>query len=263
MRVTVVGGGRLGRRVARGLRDCWRGEVVVTVRGDAERTAELLRGVRIETSNVRAIEGSEAVILAIKGRDVPVFASEVRGLDLTEKRLVSFAVGVSMRELRSLLNPGVTCRAMGNLSVALGLSPLAYVCEPRADEIVLSLLRCLGEPFEVDENVIPAWTALFGSGLAVAIELFESFILAGLKMGLELEELEKGVPLLFEGAARLVREEGNIRRTKLDVVTPGGVTIEALLELEKERVKWGIASSLVRAWEKALAAEGKYAGGKI
>jgi len=91
-------------------------------------------------------------------------------------------------------------------------------------------------------------TALSGSGPAYVYMVIEALIAGGLKMGLSREVSTRLAEQTVLGAAKLVREtmlHPAILRDQ--VITPGGVTISAIHELEKH----GLRSMLISAIETA------------
>jgi len=93
-----------------------------------------------------------------------------------------------------------------------------------------------------------AVTALSGSGPAYIYMVIEAMIAGGLKMGLTHEVATRLAEQTVLGAAKLVRETGlHPAILKDQVITPGGVTISAVHELERG----GLRSMLISAIETA------------
>lgn len=93
-----------------------------------------------------------------------------------------------------------------------------------------------------------AVTALSGSGPAYIYMVIEALIAGGLKMGLSREISTKLAEQTVLGAAKLVRETGLHPAVLRDqVITPGGVTISAIHELERH----GLRAMLISAVETA------------
>ena len=93
-----------------------------------------------------------------------------------------------------------------------------------------------------------AVTALSGSGPAYIYMVIEAMIAGGLKMGLSREVSTRLAEQTVLGAAKLVRETGLHPAVLRDqVITPGGVTISAIHELERH----GLRAMLISAIETA------------
>jgi pyrroline-5-carboxylate reductase len=145
-------------------------------------------------------------------------------------------------------------RAMPNIPVVVeeGATAVAgnRVTTPEQRQLVEKIFGALGCVVFVEEWQLDAVTALSGSGPAYIYTVIEALIDGGRKMGLSHEVATRLTEQTVLGAAKLVRE------TKLhpailrdEVVTPGGVTIAALHELEKH----GLRSMLISAVETATA----------
>jgi pyrroline-5-carboxylate reductase len=114
--------------------------------------------------------------------------------------------------------------------------------------LVERIFRAVGVVCFVEEELMDAVTALSGSGPAYVYMVIEALIAGGVKMGLSRETSTKLAEQTVLGAAKLVREtmlHPAILRDQ--VITPGGVTISAIHELEKH----GLRSMLISAVETA------------
>ena len=112
------------------------------------------------------------------------------------------------------------------------------------------MLASLGVVVFVEEWQLDAVTALSGSGPAYIYMVISALIDGGVKMGLSHNVATRLTEQTVLGAAKLVRE------TKLhpailrdQVITPGGVTIAAIHELENH----GLRAMLISAIETATA----------
>jgi pyrroline-5-carboxylate reductase len=100
----------------------------------------------------------------------------------------------------------------------------------------------------VEDEQMDAVTALSGSGPAYVYMVIEAMIAGGLKMGLSREIATRLAEQTVLGAAKQVRETGLHPAVLRDqVITPGGVTISAIHELERH----GLRSMLISAIETA------------
>jgi len=115
-------------------------------------------------------------------------------------------------------------------------------------EIVESIFRAVGTVTYVTEDQLHAVTALSGSGPAYIYMVIEAMIAGGLKMGLSHVVATRLAEQTVLGAAKLVRETGLHPAVLRDqVITPAGVTIAAVHELERH----GLRSTLISAIETA------------
>jgi pyrroline-5-carboxylate reductase len=143
-------------------------------------------------------------------------------------------------------------RAMPNIPVMVeeGATGIAYnaVATAADKDVVEQIFRSVGIVCFVEEDLMDAVTALSGSGPAYVYMVIEALTAGGVKMGLSREVSAKLAEQTVLGAAKLVRETGLHPAVLRDqVVTPGGVTISAIHELERH----GLRAMLISAVETA------------
>ena len=130
---------------------------------------------------------------------------------------------------------------------ATGLTANKHATAAQRD-LVERLFRAVGAACWVEEEMMDAVTALSGSGPAYVYMVIEAMIAGGLKMGLSREISTRLAEQTVLGAAKLVRESGLHPAVLRDqVITPGGVTIAAIHELERH----GLRAMLISAIETA------------
>ncbi len=248
MDVAIIGGGNLGCAIAKALAK--RYKVVVT-----RRNVEKIRfledvGCEVCSDNLRAVDSSDVVFIAVKPRDLFNVLSELRG-NLNGKILVSFVAGVKIDDIKGVVGCKVV-RAMTNISAEVGRSITAYYTEDLTPEEEFELelmLECMGDVVKVDdEKLLDAITA-YSSAVAFMAKIFQSFVYAGLKLGLSKDLARKLTTALFKGASELLNlEEPEVVIEK--VTTPAGTTIEGLCKLMEHRIDFGIVDAMVSSAEK-------------
>ena len=257
-RIALLGAGNIGSALLGGILKCGvttPDRLVATVR-TPEKAATLSErfGIRVLTEqNLKAIEGAEVIILAVKPLMVARLIEEIRGGLPDNCVLVSLAASFPMETMERLVGRRVpTFRAMPNIPVLVGegATCLAHNSEVTAGhmEIVESIFRAVGTVTYVTEDQLHAVTALSGSGPAYIYMVIEAMIAGGLKMGLSHVVATRLAEQTVLGAAKLVRETGLHPAVLRDqVITPAGVTIAAVQELERH----GLRSTLISAIETA------------
>jgi len=143
-------------------------------------------------------------------------------------------------------------RAMPNIPVVVEEGATAVAANSAGSaaqrKLVESIFRAVGVVCFVEEDLMHAVTALSGSGPAYIYMVIEAMIAGGLKMGLSREISTRLAEQTVLGAAKLVRETMlHPAILKDQVITPGGVTISAIHELERH----GLRSMLISAIETA------------
>ncbi len=243
MDVAIVGGGNLGCALAKAIAK--RYDVVVTRRNvDKIRFLEDL-GCELCSDNVNAVSKAKLVFVTVKPKDVFQVLSELRDV-LEDKILVSFVAGVRIDDLKRVVDCKIV-RAMTSLSAELGCSVTAYYTEDLSPDEVFELemvFDCMGDVVRVeDESLLDAITA-YSSAVAFMAKIFESFVYAGLKLGLNRDLARKLTEGLFKGSSELLsleEPEEVIGR----VVTPAGTTIEGIIKMMEHGVDFGIVDAML------------------
>jgi len=215
-RIAVIGAGNMGSALLGGILKVGvadRDHLIATVR-TPERAEELAAKYDIPVTaggNPQAVARADIVVLAVKPGTLPKVLEEIRETLRGSQILLSLAAAVPI-------------------------------------SLIESIFRAVGVVVFVEEELMHAVTALSGSGPAYVYMVIEALIAGGLKMGLSREVSTRLAEQTVLGAAKLVREtmlHPAILRDQ--VITPGGVTISAIHELEKH----GLRSMLISAIETA------------
>ena len=257
-RIAVIGAGNMGSALIGGMLKTGmadRDHLVATVRS-AEHAAEVAAKFGIpctEGGNGAAAAGADVVVLAVKPGTLPLVLEEIREALGPEQILLSLAASMPIAVIEKIVGPRIPIfRAMPNIPVVVEEGATAVAanahCTPAQREFVSSVFRAVGVVVFVEEELMHAVTALSGSGPAYIYMVIEALIGGGVKMGLSREVSTRLAEQTVLGAAKLVRETGLHPAVLRDqVITPGGVTISAIHELERH----GLRAMLISAVETA------------
>jgi pyrroline-5-carboxylate reductase len=260
-RIAILGAGRLGESIVRGiLSSGWRepSELAVTVRRE-ERAEEVREryGVEGGTSNADAVRGAALVIVAVKPQDMSVALAEIAQAVTPEQVILSVAAGITTRFIEAHLPDGTrVVRAMPNAPALVheGIAGIAKGSAASDEDLALAedALGHLGAVVRVAERDLDAVTALSGSGPAYFALLAEAMIEAGLLLGLSREVSTRLVVQTMLGSALLLRDEG-IHPVELreNVTSPGGTTTRAIRELERSGVRAAFLNAINAATERS------------
>lgn len=255
-RIAVIGAGNMGAALIGGILKggvADREHVVATVR-TPEHAEELAAkyGIRVTAGgNPEAAAGADLIVLAVKPGTLPKVLEEIRGCLHPPQILLSLAAAVPISVIEKL-TPGSlpVFRAMPNIPVVVEEGATAVAanphCTPEQRAAIENIFRAVGVVAFVEEDLMDAVTALSGSGPAYIYMVIEAMIAGGVKMGLSREVSTRLAEQTVLGAAKLVREtmlHPAILRDQ--VITPGGVTISAIHELERH----GLRAMLITAIE--------------
>jgi pyrroline-5-carboxylate reductase len=257
-RIAVIGAGNIGAAMIGGILKSGVAdrEHVIATEASPERAEEIAARFSISVrvrANREAASWAEVIILAVKPMTVPEVLQEIREELRPEQILISLAAAVPIGLIEKLVQKRMPIfRAMPNIPVVVDEGATAVATNgavtPEQRRLVEEIFRAVGYVVFVEEDMMHAVTALSGSGPAYIYMVIEALIDGGLKMGLSREVATRLTEQTVLGAAKLVRETGlHPAILKDQVITPGGVTISAIHELEKH----GLRSMLISAIETA------------
>ena len=257
--LAVVGAGKIGESLLRGLLATPDApEVVVTARR-AERLQELREryGVRGTLSNREAVDGADIVVLAVKPQDFATLLDDIGGSLTAEQTVLSVAAAVTTAQIEAGVARGVpVVRAMPNAPATVHEAITGICGGAHATDEHLALaeevLAHLGAVVRVPERYMDAVTAVSGSGPAYFALLAEAMIEAGILLGLSREISTQLVVQTMFGTAKLLRDE-RVHPVELRemVTSPGGTTIRAIRELERAGVRAAFLNAIQAAMERS------------
>jgi pyrroline-5-carboxylate reductase len=268
--IAVIGAGNIGGALIGGILNggvADRKHLVATDRS-RERVKEISRqyGIQITAGgNLEAARSADVVILAVKPGTLPGVLEEIREVLRGDQILISVAAAVPISLIEGIVRKRIPIfRAMPNIPVVVQEGAIALTSNSVGGaaqrKVVERILGAVGVVCFVEEDLMHAVTALSGSGPAYAYMFIEALIAGGLKMGLSREISTKLAEQTVLGAAKLVRETGLHPAILRDqVITPGGVTISAIHELERH----GLRAMLISAVEIATLHSRKLSEGLV
>ena len=259
--VTVIGAGKLGTTLIKGLIDAGTAlatNVTVTA-GHAARVDELAAGLGVHgaATNVEAAKRSEMVVLAVKPRQVEAVMQEIGPVMRADQLLVSVAASVHTSAIERHLKAAVpVVRAMPNTpaQIRLGMTALAPGTHATHEHLARArkVFDSVGRTVIVDEKHMDAVTALSASGPAYIYIIIESLAEGGVKVGLPRDIATQLAAQTVLGAGAMVMQTGeHPALLKDDVTTPAGCTIDGILELEEGGLRVALIKAVVRATQRA------------
>jgi pyrroline-5-carboxylate reductase len=260
-RLAVIGAGKLGEALIRGLIDAGAieaGRMSVTS-GTAERSRQLAAsiGVHAAGGNVEAAREADIVLLAVKPQQVAPVMAEIAPHLRAGQLLISVAASVSIRFIEERLRgPIPVLRAMPNTAAMIKHAITGIARGTHATDAHLetgrAIFSAVGRVVTVDEKHLDAITGLSASGLAFIYVVIESLAEGGVKMGLPRHLATELAAQTVEGAGAMVLETGaHPALLKDNVTTPAGTTIDGLLQLEEGGLRVTLIKSVMQATQRA------------
>jgi len=250
-RIAILGGGNLGRALAMGWVESGShpaDHIWITRRNAEKLTFFADAGFVVGSDNVAAVRASEIIILAIQPQQISALADEIREvIDPERHRIISVASGISIRQLRELLDTRASIvRAMPNTAVSIGQSMTCVASsdpnDPALPEAV-ELFDVVGRTLVIAEDMMIPATALCACGIAFFLRAIRAASQGGIEIGFHPEEALLLAAQTATGSAMLLLNQGRHPESEIDqVTTPRGCTIAGLNEMEHQ----GFSSAMIK-----------------
>ncbi len=260
VRLGIIGSGKIGEALINGLLSSKRIRKENLVSSDVkkERRDYITQKYSIEclSSNSDLINRSEVIILAVKPNDVKKVVVGI-GDTLTDRHLlISIAAGVTITYIMKYLKKQIPIvRGMPNVPVLVreGITVLTTINGTNKHlNLAKEIFGSIGKVVVLEERHLDAVTGLSGSGPAYIFMVIESLVEAGVKVGIPREISSLLAVQTTIGSAKMVLETGEHPALLRDMVTtPGGVTIDGIIQLEEGKLRTSIINAVVKATERS------------
>ncbi len=250
-RIAILGGGNLGRALAMGWVEsgyCAADRIHITRRNPDKLQFFADAGFRVGSDNAEAVRNADVVVLAVQPQQVGDLAEEIRSaIDPARHRIISVASGVSIRQLRELLDTRASIvRAMPNTAVSIGQSMTCLASSETDDPALpeaVELFEIVGRTLVIPEDMMIPATALCACGIAFFLRSIRAASQGGIEIGFHPEEALLLAAQTAKGAAMLLLNQGRHPESEIDqVTTPRGCTIAGLNEMEHQ----GFSSAMIK-----------------
>ena len=261
MKVTIIGSGKMGCAMARGLLaggTLRAEELLITNRsGRMPKMLEGFSGLRLLTDNRSACRGSDYIVLAVLPQQYEEVLAQVRDGAKEGACLLSIAPGFSVSRLETLTDGRFpVIRAMPNTPAVIGEGMIAVCENPSVPEEqfsgALRLFAALGKTELIREEQLNAVIGVSGSAPAYFFVFLDALADAGVLGGLHRDQAIRLAAQTMLGCARLALETGEHPAVLRDMVcSPAGTTIEAVASLERDGFRGDVIQAARAAMEKA------------
>jgi pyrroline-5-carboxylate reductase len=267
-RLAFIGAGNMASAMIQGLlRSGINGTQISVADPVADARARLADlGVATFSDNNQAIEGAQAVVLAVKPQVAQQVMKSISALQ-PEQLLVSIAAGINMASLTQwTCEQQAIVRCMPNTPALLGAGASGLYanssCDARQRSLAESLLRSAGTTLWVkEESDLDAVTAVSGSGPAYFFLLMEAMIDAGVDLGLDRASATELTLQTAYGAALMAQQDNtNPAQLRQNVTSPGGTTAAALDVMLKAGMPDTIKAALQAAQRRAIVMAQEFGG---
>ncbi len=249
--LVVVGGGRMGSALVRGLVAAGRSlRSIAVVEAVATRRDELAAELPGVVVSAEVVAGDGAVV-AVKPADGEAACRAVG--ESGTPRVLSIMAGVTLADISTWVGPGaVALRAMPNTPALVRAGVSALAAGERATEAdrawAEGVLGSVGRVVRVEEPDLDAVTGLSGSGPAYVFLVAEALVDAGVAVGLSPEVSATLALETLAGAGRLLVEtDDGPRALRAQVTSPGGTTEAGIRVLEAAGLRDAVSGAVEAA----------------
>ncbi len=259
MNIGIIGAGNMASALAGGLisSEIIRpDELAISDKNPSNLTKWQSCGVFTTEDNAEVLKNSEIIIFAVKPNILPIVLDEATSYT-DNKIFISIAAGVTIETIEKVLGENAKIiRAMPNTParVNCGMTVITPNNNIADDELKIAekILSGVGSVIVLDEKYINVATALHGSSPAYIYMLIDAMADCGVKYGIPKDISLKLAAKAVEGSAKMVLETNEHPQVLKDAVcSPGGTTIAAVLELEKNGFKNAVSQAIDACVKKA------------
>lgn len=254
MNVGIIGYGNMGSNFAKGLKERVNKIVVFDVSEEKLKKA-LEDGFGTAKDLYFLVKESQWILLAVKPKDAKSVLEDLKEV-FEDRLLISIVAGLSISVMENYLGKKKIIRVMPNLNVAIQKGVIAYACNSEVSqkekEDVVKVFSSCGSLYEIDEELMDAFTAIAGSGPAFVFKFISALIMAGIREGFSYE-ISRGMAIdTVLGSCELLKRWGGHPEEWITKVTsPGGTTVEGIKVLENRSFSGIVLECIEKTREKA------------
>ncbi|SHK56637.1 pyrroline-5-carboxylate reductase [Clostridium cavendishii DSM 21758] len=213
--------------------------------------------VKTTLNNREVVVESNIIILAVKPYLYNSVIDEIKDIMDESKIIITIAAGITIDGVIKRFGKKIkVIKTMPN-TPALVCEGMTAICHNENVTIeeknsVIDLFKAFGKVEELEEKDFYAFTALCGSSPAYVFMFVEAMADAAVKQGIPRKKAYSLAAQAVLGSAKMILEtEKHPGELKDAVCSPGGTTIEAVLELEKSGFRSSVINAMNKCEEKA------------
>lgn len=260
-KIGFIGCGNMGRAMLGALvksNDINNDNIIVSTKSkeSAKRINEEF-GVQTTVVNTEVAKKSNVLFLAVKPYFFKEVIEEIKDIVNNDTIIISIAAGITIAQIEEGFGKKIkVVRTMPNTPALVG-EGMSAVCPNKninSDELeyVKKLYNLFGKYEILEEKDFHAFIALCGSSPAYVFMFIEAMADAGVKLGIPRAKAYKLAEQSILGSAKLALETGKHPGVlKDEVCSPGGTTIEAVMDLEKNGFRNTVISAVEKCAEKS------------
>lgn len=256
-----IGVGNMGAAILKSCYKTFGKDDIVYFDASEEKRLEISNQLKIkpEDSNTAVVNKCRYLILAIKPQHITSVLEEVKEVLTPEHVVISIAVGVNIKSIKSILGDSTkVVRAMPNTPalISKGTTGVTFSSEDFSDdekEIIDRFFHSFGEYEVFSENLMNAVTCACGSSPAYVYMFIEALADSVVSYGIPRDKAYSLAASTVLGSAAMVLETGEHPGVLKDqVCSPGGTTIAAVKALEENGFRNAIIKATDACYNKAV-----------
>lgn len=220
-------------------------------------------GIETGPDNIEAVKKSDILFLAVKPNVLPAVIAEIKDCVNENQIVVSIAAGQSIKSIEAFFEKRVKLvRIMPNTPALVGEGMTAISSNDYASkeevELVVEICNSFGKSEIIGEDLMDAVIGVSGSSPAYVYMFIEALADAAVAEGLPRAQAYKFAAQTVLGSAKMVLDTDKHPGALKDMVcSPGGTTIDAVIELENRAFRSAVIQGARKAAEKSRMMSGK------
>ncbi len=256
MRIAFIGGGNIATALINSLYLSHHDVDRIQVADPSEEARQRLQKrwpVHCFERSLDAIEGMDAIVLAVKPQVLPLVLDEIGSRITSAQLVISIVAGIHTSQIseRIKADPPVV-RTMPNTPALIGLGITGIYapvhCNLAQRQLAQNLMESAGKVVWLEqESQLDAVTAVSGSGPAYFYYLIECLRNAGVRQGLSEEVAAKlALHTAFGACSLAVQSDADVTELRRQVTTEGGTT-QAAIDVLKAKHFAGLMDTAIAA----------------
>lgn len=215
-------------------------------------------GVQYSYDDASLLKDADYVFLGSKPHDFDDLAERMHPHVDSKNKFISIMAGLPIAYIREALdvsNPIARIMPNTNAHVGHSVTGLSFSRNfgPKSKDEVLEVINAFGSAIEVKEDHLHQVTAITGSGPAFLYHVFEKYVDAGTKLGLDKSQVEESIRELIIGTSKMIeRSDLSMEQLRKNITSKGGTTQAGLNALSNYDIEGIFEDCLNAAVERSI-----------